>query len=819
MPPELHRRSSFLFVLFILCFSHLSAQLKPTEALSKLYNDYPQEKIYTWLNKPGFIAGETAWFKIYVFSGYDLSHISSNLYVELLNSDKKSISRKRYALMNGLAQGSIDLDSSLNEGVYYLRAYTDWMLNYDEQFQYIKQIPVYNLLSKMKLAIADAKWEVGAFPEGGNLIDGFETKVAVRLFSNGALPENWNGHVEDETGTMITSLKVLDPNVALFTIKPEIGKKYKVFVSDNTGKKNTSMLPEVKTSGALMNVVNYGDSVLINLRFKNTNGGAGYSVIGHIQNQLVYEGKIKSSSAFVNQTIKTSDYLNGILHLTLFDPDNKPVSERLVFLNPSKLIYDTTVNVDLTFDPSSRSKNELTITTDSINWNSYAIKITDDDLPNEKDEETILSNLWLTSDLLNPIYDPSSFFSSPDPKKIMALDAIMISEKWQRFKWENILLSRFPEIKYKPQNYLTFTGTVSSKKEIPYGEGLSMLLGNPGSPSQVLYTTVDSGSRINVDNIIFAGDFFSYYRLNNGRKWAGRKIDIDFTRTDIYLPYTLPLPSHKYVLLAKPVDSSQPLWVQHSYSALQSKKAADDRYKTLQEVIIRSSLKTKKEQLHDRLVTGQFRISNENIFDFVNEKQNALGLPSIFHWLQTRVSGLEVLYNAQEGEWVPVYKRSSGFTPKRILLYLNEGESSPSWINFIPLDNIIMIKVITHPRTLAFGSDIGMVISVYTERDSIIAAERDVSLNNKLLKGYDVTKEYTIPQYDNTNLAFPEEDRRSELLWQPVLLPGDSLFTSKVKFFNNNTVKKVRIMIQGFNNEGFPVYINRVISSEAIKPF
>src|SRR6187402_299843 len=137
MPPEMHRRYSSLLVLFILCLSHLSAQLKPTEALSKLYNDYPQEKIYAWLNKPGFIAGETAWFKIYVFSGYDLSGISSNLYVELLNNDKKSISRKRYALMNGLAQGSIDLDSSLNEGVYYLRAYTDWMLNYDEQFQYI----------------------------------------------------------------------------------------------------------------------------------------------------------------------------------------------------------------------------------------------------------------------------------------------------------------------------------------------------------------------------------------------------------------------------------------------------------------------------------------------------------------------------------------------------------------------------------------------------------------------------------------------------------------------------------------------------------
>jgi len=815
------RQKLFFLYLLVIISSNLPAQSKPIEALKKLYNDYPQEKVYVWLNKTGYIAGETAWFKVYVFSGYDLSRISTNLYIELLDFAKKPISVNRYPLMKGSAYGSINLDSALTEGVYYLRAYTDWMLNFDEKFQFIRSIPIYNPQSKFKLLLKNDPWDAAVFPEGGNLIEGLESKVTVRLSSTSALPEKWNGFVEeDESGIKITTLQILDPNVALFNLKPEAGKKYKVIVSDTSGNTKVIPLPEIKTRGAIISAINNGDSVFIELRFKNLpRNGSGYSVVGHIQTQVIYEALIKSSSPIIRQSIRTADYLNGILHLTLFDPDNKPVSERLVFLNPKKLIYDTTTRIDFSFDATSRSKNELTVYTDSTNWNSYAVSILDDDIPHEEYEETLLSNLWLTSDISSGIYNPGSFFNLPDTKKIMALDAIMISEKWNRFNWDSILSSRYPQIKYKPQNFLTFTGNVSSKKEIPAGEGLSLLLGNPGAPSQIVYTKTDSANRINIDNILFMGDFFGYYRLNNGKKYAGRKINIDFTRIDNNIPYQLSLPRNKYTLSEKFAADAQPSWVQHNYAILQNKKANDERFKTLQEVIVKSNFKSKKEQLHDKLTSGRFKISNDYIFDFVNEKQGMLGSPTLFHWLQHRISGLEVIFNTRTFEWDPVYKRFSGSAAKGVLLYLNEGETSVSWLNTISLDNIIMIKVIPYPRTMAFEQNIGLVISVYTERDSIVPAERDYSLRNKMLRGYDIPREYTMPQYDNESLAFPEKDSRSELVWQPVIIPDDSLFRTKMKFFNNDSVKNLRIIIQGFNKDGFPVYINRVIKSEARKAY
>jgi len=804
-----------------ICFSQLTAQLKPEEALKKLYADFPQEKIYTWLNKPAFIAGETAWFKVYVFSGYDLSHISSNIYVELLGPEKKSLSLKRYPLMKGSAYGSIHLDSLLHEDVYYLRVYTDWMLNFDERFQYIKPIPVYNPLSKFKLEPITDQWEIGVFPEGGALIDGQETKVAVRLISPALLPLNWSGYVTDEAGTKVTGLEVMDINVGLFTFKPVTGKKYKVFVSDGMGKTKTADVPDVKNSGISLSVTNRGDSVFVAMHFKDVPGNSsGYSLVGHIQNQLVYEAQIKSASQLVYQTINTRDYLNGILHLTLFSPDKKPAVERLIFMNPSKLLFDSSSRFELAFNNASRSNNEVQITIDSTNWNSYAIQILDDDVPRMSNNESLLSSLWLSSDITSMISDAASFFDAPNEKKMIALDAILISEKWKRFDWEKILSDKFPVIKYKPQNFLTYSGIISSKKEISPNEGVSLLLGNPGSPSQIIFTTCDSSQKISVDNILFMGDFHSYYRLNNGRKYGGKKIDIDFSRLDNYETYKSPLPASGYKLTLTKETNDQPAWVRHNYQMLQTNKANDARFKTLREVVLYSTLKTKKEQLHDKLTTGRFKISNENVFDFVNEKQDGLGLPTIFHWLQAKVNGLEAYYDSRNFEWIPLYRRfSHSAMQNRVLLYLNEGETTASWLNFVPLDNIIMVKVITTPRTLAFGSDVALVISVYTESDSIIPAYRETGFRNKMLKGYDRPAVYSMPKYDNPELVFPETDARSELLWQPVIAPEDSLYNSMIKFFNNDSIKRLRIIIQGFNNEGFPVYINKLIRSDATKPF
>ena len=63
-------------------------------------NNYPQEKIHLQLDKKIYKAGETVWFKAYIFSGADPSLLSRNFYAELSDPSGKILERKVYPVRN-----------------------------------------------------------------------------------------------------------------------------------------------------------------------------------------------------------------------------------------------------------------------------------------------------------------------------------------------------------------------------------------------------------------------------------------------------------------------------------------------------------------------------------------------------------------------------------------------------------------------------------------------------------------------------------------------------------------------------------------------
>ncbi|PZU09986.1 MAG: hypothetical protein DI622_16355, partial [Chryseobacterium sp.] len=246
---------SFLFMIVAAtCFR---AQNKAEKALELFSEKYPQEKVHLVFNKNSFIAGENLWFKSFVFDGYDISGISTSLFVELYDSNKVQIGKKIIPLINGQGSGNFILPESLKEGIYYVRAYTTWMANFNEDFQAIKPVVIYNPSSPQKLVPnTDSKWTAAAFPESGTFIDGINTKFAVRLQSKGITPSEWSGYVVDaeKPDVKITSFKGFDQNVGAFSITPQTGKKYQLIVTDSKGNKQTIDLPPVADSGIHLKV-------------------------------------------------------------------------------------------------------------------------------------------------------------------------------------------------------------------------------------------------------------------------------------------------------------------------------------------------------------------------------------------------------------------------------------------------------------------------------------------------------------------------------------------------------------------------------------
>jgi hypothetical protein len=133
----------------------LSAILSFT-ARSQDQNIYPfgpdPEKIYLQLDGKVYTTDKTIWFKSIVTTGSDhnLTKLSGVLHVELIGPDEKIIEKKLIKLENGIGEGFFDLNQSYSEGIYLIRAYTEWNRNFGPDFFFKEYIQVFAPSAKRK---------------------------------------------------------------------------------------------------------------------------------------------------------------------------------------------------------------------------------------------------------------------------------------------------------------------------------------------------------------------------------------------------------------------------------------------------------------------------------------------------------------------------------------------------------------------------------------------------------------------------------------------------------------------------------------------
>jgi hypothetical protein len=118
------------FIILFISFTLSAKAQKVQQAIETLYKKYPQEKVVLSFSRNDYVAGETIYFKAYVLTGYEPTGISTNLYTELYDKNKVIIEQQVIPLLKGSGRGSFALPASLEENVYYVRAYTHYLLNH-----------------------------------------------------------------------------------------------------------------------------------------------------------------------------------------------------------------------------------------------------------------------------------------------------------------------------------------------------------------------------------------------------------------------------------------------------------------------------------------------------------------------------------------------------------------------------------------------------------------------------------------------------------------------------------------------------------------
>ena len=125
-----------------LCQDSAKAELAHViSSVNKASDSLGIEKLYLQTDKSIYTAGDTLWFKAYLFdAGYLTASSKSGLvYVEIADDSNSVMKRIMLPVYGGRTFGQIQLkESEMPAGNYILRAYTNWMRNFGENYIFKK---------------------------------------------------------------------------------------------------------------------------------------------------------------------------------------------------------------------------------------------------------------------------------------------------------------------------------------------------------------------------------------------------------------------------------------------------------------------------------------------------------------------------------------------------------------------------------------------------------------------------------------------------------------------------------------------------------
>jgi len=771
-------------------------QDKITQALEQYSKRFPQEKVYLQVDKDYYGAGETIWFKAYVLLQGQPSLSATNLYVELIDKGGNIVQKKLISLGGATGSGAFVVPETMPAGQYQIRAYTAWMLNFDAEFLFYKDIEIFDSAHPGQLPSKPAGNDFACqfFPEGGNMIVGVGGRVAFKAIDQLGYPIEVNGIVQNLKGETVALIKTTRDGMGMFDLTPVAGETYKAIVQTSKGQQKTVLLPVLKTAGVGLKIFNKGTRIFYQT-LPATKDNPVYNnmlIVASMQQHVIYKAKLNAAEGQLSGFIPTASLPSGIVQFTIFNADGMPWAERLAFIRKPDQMQLSLTGLKINNQP--RQKNVIEIKVPDTMLTSLSVAITDaDNVVLSDDQNNILSNLLMTSDLKGYIANPAQYFRDMDPATLQGLDLIMMTNGWRRFSWEKILHNYLPEIKYPYEQGLLLKGVATiNKGTAPLANGkVDFILKQPVDTSTAFssVTTNDKGE-FAVDRLQFVDTINVFYRANDMNKvWKDVNVKFEPHFFETQTSATMPYPFREPQPIENTVLTSFLNTVNENNAVA---KSIQQKQIFLQEYNVKDKRLTRNEVIEARYTTGMFSAGDGYGFDLTKSETGAV---SIFQYLQSKVPGLTI--NTTDPTMPAMQWR--GGSP---VLFLNEMPTSVAMLNNINIQDVAFIKVLRPTFAGGFGGS-GGAISVYLRRGGDSKADVDTRGFDKYRKaGYDIVKEFYAPDYTVRKEIHILQDKRLTLYWNPNLVADTLTHTARISFYNNDFTRRFRVVVEGMAEDG-----------------
>ncbi|MDR1155695.1 MAG: hypothetical protein LBL04_13395 [Bacteroidales bacterium] len=513
------RSFSFVFCLYLIGINPLFGQI----------DSFP-EKIYLNTDRNVYSSGDTIWLSGWVLDAGTLLPVSKSrmLHVELIAPDNRIARHVVLDAYQGIAPGQFSLPAGMvSDGLYRLRAYTRWSLNFGKNCRFEKIIPIVqfkediwkgprkhetkryewarlpngrfdwirkrNLETSTRISQAVDSLppiDLQFFPEGGRWISGQPSHMAFKAITSDGKGVNVYGEIIDETGAAVASFASMHRGMGSVSMVPELGKRYSARLF--TG--HLFELPQPDTSGVVMSVLHKAGDLLVRLDFTPEQAGENFRLTAFSRGIPSGEWLVRACPHVVMH-IRKADFHTGILRLTLFTKEGLPCNERMVFI-------DRKDGINFEVIPEQIAPGWVKLgmcVSDGYGLpiqGVFTVTVTDTMAGYRPGDPCLRSQMLLSSDLKGVVENPGWYFSvQRDSSLCAALDLVMLTNGWGGYSREKIA-----NIQYEHQKLYTLSGTVFNLRNKP-AKGISVTLFGQGAETIVADTITGADGKFRFERL------------------------------------------------------------------------------------------------------------------------------------------------------------------------------------------------------------------------------------------------------------------------------------------------------------------------------
>lgn len=775
------------------------------------------EKVYLHTDRSYFNLGETLWYKAYVTDAKEnklLNH-SNLLYVELIASDSTITTRNTTLLNNGLGHGDMILSNStgVKAGTYQLRAYTNWMRNYKDNFVFKKEIEIIDLNERKDIADTPTKEakknsknnkgipikkpnksiDLQFFPEGGTLTTNVPSTVAFKATDNNGFPINIEGSVFDDDKNKVASFKSMHDGMGKFKFIPSKNRTYYAETMDLNGEKTSIQLPEVSNYGFNLGISKLDEKIIGSIKTNQetliNKPSTIFKIELSIRGKVYFEGAVAASKLSSVFLLPTIDIPTGIAQITIYDEQGKPHGERLIYIedkdnnfkvdiNTDKVIYKTKEKVSI--DISTKTNDGTVIPS------SFSIAVTDsNNLESSLNNGmNICSYFLMQSDIKGKVHNPGYYFNESNADRLKNLDLLLLTQGWRDFLWKKDV-SLYNDEYFNVEKGFSISGKVKRLFSSTIKENNDVYLYYVNQEkSNLKFDVTDSLGRFEFNNLVLLGK--TDVRLNVKDKRNKNKGMIVLDSTDI-----APLPI-KFKNL-KPITQEK------------------SKTEIIKENIFKKFINFNvplNNILDEVLIVGKKKeVENLNDFGFSDHLYIATeddgNFSSIYDLIMFSIPNTTVLNDTIS------FRRNNGAAA---LIIVDEMEIEPSNLGIVTPVSVARIEVLVGANAAGFGPrGVNGVILIYTKEGKGIPNEkRKFHTVTKIVDGFYKARNFFSPNYDiKKEKAWDETaDIRNTLYWNPYVHP-DINGNAKVTYFNSEVKTTINITLEGITQNGIPIVIKK----------